>query len=140
MQTFFSAYPGGKPAVGLLLLRFVVGIVLIAGSAIVIDESNPAFLTGTLAFIGILTGISLVLGFLTPLASILAALCSCTMFLQWLPITSLDSQIRTGAALLALVALSLAFLGPGAFSIDSRLFGPREITIPQVKKSRDQNG
>jgi hypothetical protein len=38
----------------------------------------------------------------------------------------------TGAALAQtiIVALSIALLGPGAISLDSRLFGRREIIIP----------
>jgi uncharacterized membrane protein YphA (DoxX/SURF4 family) len=139
MQRFFPTYPGGAPAVGLLLLRSVIGILLIGGgTATVIDENTSTLLTGIAAF-GILTGVSLLLGFLTPPASVLAMLCSCAAFLQWIPVDALASpQVRPADALLAFMALSLGLLGPGAFSIDSRLFGRREIVIPQVKKTQDQ--
>jgi uncharacterized membrane protein YphA (DoxX/SURF4 family) len=136
MQRFFPTYPGGANAAGLLLLRSVIGIVLIGGGiATVIDQTTPTLLTGIAVF-GILTGVSLLLGFLTPVASALAMLCSCAAFLQWIPVDALDSpQVKPAAALLAFMALSLELLGPGAFSIDSWLFGRREIVIPQVKKT-----
>jgi putative oxidoreductase len=140
MQRFFATYPGGTPAVGLLLLRSVIGIVLIGrGVAIVVDENTPTLLTG-IAASGTLTGVSLLLGFLTPMASALAMLCSCAAFLQWIPVDALSSpQVKPAAALLAFMALSLALLGPGAFSIDSRLFGRREIVIPPLTKTKDRS-
>jgi hypothetical protein len=36
----------------------------------------------------------------------------------------------------ALAAAALAFLGPGAFSVDAALFGRREITIPPPAPER----
>jgi uncharacterized membrane protein YphA (DoxX/SURF4 family) len=34
--------------------------------------------------------------------------------------------------LAVMMAISLALLGPGAYSVDARLFGRREITIPRL--------
>ena len=34
---------------------------------------------------------------------------------------------------LAIICIALALLGPGAFSVDARLFGRREIIIPDSK-------
>jgi len=33
-----------------------------------------------------------------------------------------------------ILAAAIALLGPGAFSLDARLFGRREIVIPKDKK------
>ena len=35
-----------------------------------------------------------------------------------------------------LMSISILLLGPGAFSLDARLFGRREIIIPQVSSSK----
>jgi hypothetical protein len=42
--------------------------------------------------------------------------------------------------LLAVVAVAVMLLGPGAFSLDARLFGLREIIIPpaRTRESRDR--
>jgi hypothetical protein len=36
---------------------------------------------------------------------------------------------------LAAISAALVLLGPGAFSIDARLFGRREIIIPEARRS-----
>jgi uncharacterized membrane protein YphA (DoxX/SURF4 family) len=90
-------------------------------------------LTAVLLAAGILltvTGIFLLIGFLTPIFSamgILECLCAATFgtSLLWNLFDSKLVTIQTIAILLA-----LAFLGPGAFSLDARLFGWKEIVIP----------
>jgi len=86
--------------------------------------------------IAVASGVSVLLGFLTPIGSILAALLSGGIALSWFPqwLPELAS-LRQAAALVAVIAAALAFLGPGGFSIDSRLFGRREIVIPQISRS-----
>jgi len=82
------------------------------------------------------SGVSVLLGFLTPLGSLLATLFNVAIALSWLPPQHADLfQTEPAAALVAVIAAALAFLGPGAFSIDSRLFGRRQIVIPQVSRS-----
>jgi uncharacterized membrane protein YphA (DoxX/SURF4 family) len=81
--------------------------------------------------VGIILGIGLVAGLLTPVVSILVAIINgvtCVSgFWESLP----DGKI-TGftTASLTVVSLALAFLGPGALSLDARLYGRREIIIP----------
>jgi hypothetical protein len=41
---------------------------------------------------------------------------------------------RLSAILAAIMAAAIVFLGPGAFSLDARLFGRREIIIPQAPR------
>jgi uncharacterized membrane protein YphA (DoxX/SURF4 family) len=38
------------------------------------------------------------------------------------------------AVCLGVVSISLILLGPGAFSLDARLFGRREIIIPEIPR------
>jgi hypothetical protein len=47
-------------------------------------------------------------------------------------ITGANNHISALAAFnLAAISAALVLLGPGAFSLDARLFGRREITIPE---------
>jgi uncharacterized membrane protein YphA (DoxX/SURF4 family) len=85
------------------------------------------WVAGSLA---IATGISLLIGFLTPIAAMLVSVLATT----WISIgpaanPSLFAS-RPSVAFLAAVALAVVLLGPGAFSLDARLFGLREIIIP----------
>jgi uncharacterized membrane protein YphA (DoxX/SURF4 family) len=36
---------------------------------------------------------------------------------------------------LAVISLAIVLLGPGAFSLDARLFGRREIVIPEASRT-----
>ena len=79
----------------------------------------------------VVSGAGLIVGFLTPLASLLAGLAVLCSSFAWIPGPSLGSL---GAILVALlmiiIAIGIALLGPGAFSVDGHLFGRREIVIP----------
>ena len=47
-----------------------------------------------------------------------------------------NNHISTLAAFnLAAISAALVLLGPGAFSLDARLFGRREIIIPEGRSS-----
>ena len=76
---------------------------------------------------GILAGAFLIAGLITPVACIILIICYVGRGLEH----SLPCQ-PTGAALTQMIigTVSIALLGPGAFSLDARLFGRREIIIP----------
>ncbi|HEX6731189.1 MAG TPA: hypothetical protein VF074_14290 [Pyrinomonadaceae bacterium] len=66
--------------------------------------------------------------------SILVAISGIGIALAWIPLPDqipLDSHL----AIINLIVLSvaIALLGPGAFSLDARMFGRREITIPSSR-------
>jgi uncharacterized membrane protein YphA (DoxX/SURF4 family) len=83
------------------------------------------------------SGAALVAGFLTPAAAAAAGLATLLMAVAGPPPAGAGLLIdRTAAALLIVVALALAMLGPGALSIDARLFGRREIVIPERTRRR----
>lgn len=70
------------------------------------------------------------IGWLTPLACILAGLAGASARL--LP-PNCSLALAESSAFLMLAAamlIAIAILGPGAFSIDARMFGRREIIIP----------
>jgi uncharacterized membrane protein YphA (DoxX/SURF4 family) len=82
------------------------------------------------------SGASLLLGFLTPLAGVVVGVGSASSTLSWLPAPTqnlLDSSLAT--IFMVIMAAAIVFLGPGAFSLDCRLFGRREIFIPPASRS-----
>ncbi len=137
LQKLFSTFPSGPPGLGLLLLRAAVGIVLIAqGASGLVNGTNSTLSTWIPTLMALGSGVSLLSGFMTPVGSLVAALLSAGIALSWLPRDALSVlQSKPAAALVAVMAAALACLGPGAFSIDSRLFGRREIVIPPASRS-----
>jgi len=74
--------------------------------------------------------------FVTPVAGILASLGGVGIVLSWLPPpTSSLLVARPMILLVVTIAIAIVFLGPGAFSLDARLFGRREIIIPRAQRS-----
>ena len=107
-------FPRGAPGVALVLLRFAVAATLWAG---VPEHCRPAPL------VFLLLTMALCLGMLTPLAAVLCA------FLHGAGIAWCE-QAQTLPAIVAVAhASALALLGPGAYSIDCRLFGRRVFVV-----------
>jgi uncharacterized membrane protein YphA (DoxX/SURF4 family) len=131
LQRLFSTFPGRWPGVGLLLLRVVVGVTAgIQGGTFLVNAAAPAVTTRAVAMLAIASGASLVVGFFTPGATALAGL-SLVILAGALPGPAAGLFLdRPGALSLSLVAVALMLLGPGALSIDARLFGRREIIFP----------
>jgi len=84
--------------------------------------------------LAVLSGALLLIGLLTKFACVLVGLSS--VGLLRLPSLSLNT-FDTSQYLFFVVIISAALLllGPGAFSLDSRLFGRREIIIPRNTRS-----
>ncbi len=73
------------------------------------------------------SGLLLLLGLWTPIVGVVAALCE-----LWAAY-SFHRGDPWIYLLLGALAISLALLGPGAYSIDARLFGWKRIEIPDRK-------
>ena len=73
------------------------------------------------------SGVCLLLGFITPIAVALIGLTSLGLAFSTAPYSIQDIEI-------AVLAVVVALLGPGAFSIDARMFGRREILIPVTRR------
>ena len=69
----------------------------------------------------------LLLGFITPVAAVLIGLTSLGLAFWTTPFPIQELEI-------VVLAVVITLLGPGAFSIDARMFGRREILIPVTRR------
>jgi uncharacterized membrane protein YphA (DoxX/SURF4 family) len=81
-------------------------------------------------------GVLLLIGFLTPVVSLTVAFGVMAIAMSWLPAPSQNLfDAKLAGIFAAIMSGALALLGPGAFSLDARLFGRREIIIPNHSRS-----
>ena len=122
MQRLFSTFPGGLPGSGLVLLRAAAAIPLVRqGIAGLLTASPPALVIPQFVAAG--AAVLLLVGLWTPVAGVLMAAAElCLTFSH--PIDPWR-HILLGA-----LGAALAMLGPGAWSVDARLFGRKRIRIP----------
>lgn len=120
-----------------MLLRAAVGIaVLIQGGFYLVDRANAASGAWIAGLLSTAAGAALLVGLLTPIVSVLVGLCALGIGLSLLPPSSpnlFDTKLTTIFAVIMTAAI--VFLGPGAYSLDARLFGRREIIIPPASRS-----
>lgn len=117
---------------GLLLLRAAVGLTATAEGVLYLSgPSDPSSSKWLLSLVLITSGASLAAGFFTPFAGLLVGLCFLGISLSSFPASSWGMHdARMVAFGMIITAIALALLGPGAYSLDGRLFGRREIVIP----------
>jgi len=120
---------------GLLFLRSGLGLAATMEAISLLESAQPANVAvWVLGLAAIASGALLLVGLLTPGAGAVAGACSLLLCFPSVPgAPSLDVA---RAALVATDAAAILLLGPGAFSIDARLFGRREIIIPHSSSSR----
>jgi uncharacterized membrane protein YphA (DoxX/SURF4 family) len=131
----FSTFPDGLPGGGLLLLRAALGIALmVQGAAYIVDWHLLGFVTLAVALLIGASGGLLLAGYLTPLASILAGLFCLGSGFSWFQAPALELfDAKLTAAFATVISAALLCMGPGAFSVDARLFGRREIIIADTR-------
>jgi uncharacterized membrane protein YphA (DoxX/SURF4 family) len=137
LHRLFSAFPAGLPGVGLLLLRVAVGATLVVQAiACLISPERVTVLLSVTSALLLISGLFILIGFLTPILSPIAGLECLGIALSWFP-SQLWSLFDSKLAIAQLIAVSIAIalLGPGAFSLDARLFGWKEIVIPPASRT-----
>lgn len=122
MQRLFTMFPAGLPGLALVLLR--IGV---TGSLWGPTLGNGLQNVTPLLGLGIIS-VLLLAGFATPLAASVAAVIQLITILDRAPAgVMVPTEVLTHA-IHGTSALALALLGPGAFSIDARLFGRKILT------------
>jgi hypothetical protein len=121
LQRLFSTFANGLPGKGHLLQRLVTASALLFFAALHLNDSSElALLIPYLLAAG--AGILLLLGLWTPVIGAIIFVLEVWIIL-----------LRTGdvlvPVLLATFGGTLAIIGPGAWSIDARLFGRKHFTI-----------
>jgi putative oxidoreductase len=119
LQRLFSTFANGWPGRGLLLLRVALFTYLIydvaAIKAVARFQDVPRFLaTGA--------GVLVLLGLWTPVSAAVVAILEI-----WVTVASVSDFWLS--VLVATIAAGLVMLGPGAWSLDARLFGRKRISI-----------
>jgi uncharacterized membrane protein YphA (DoxX/SURF4 family) len=110
----------------------VVGVsAAFQGGAFLANTDDPTVAMWIVGGLCIVSGAALLIGFLTPGAAAIAALALVVIAVRWLEARPAGPLLdRAGALSVAAVAVALMLLGPGALSLDARLFGRREIVFP----------
>ena len=119
-------FPAGSAGISLVLLRCVVGVTAAVHASVGWPMGSAFVVKGT----AVLVGLCLCLGLLTPYC----AAVSCVLEVALL--FSTRDPIRFQLGMAALTAAATVGLGPGAYSMDSRLFGRKVIEIPAGRNSR----
>jgi putative oxidoreductase len=120
VQRLFSTFPSGWPGWGLLLLRCQAGLTLIHLGWFGRVPSSPV--PGLVACAAIGAGLLLLAGLWTPVAGSLGVAGTLGMAV------SIPDALAVHL-LLGVVCGALVMLGPGAWSIDARLFGRTRLEI-----------
>ena len=121
LRRLFSTFADGWPGVGLLCLRLVAGAALIEQGLVGLRAGVPSHPVPLDVF-AIANGLLLLAGLWTPITGSLAAV------LALLNIVAEPGNWQADV-LLATIAIALALVGPGAWSIDARLFGWKRIDV-----------
>ena len=131
LQRAFSGFPTGYPGLALLLLRLVAGGAASSQAWLQVTANNGALNSSVaVALLAFVTGLALIIGFMTPLASVLLSAGGLLLMVNS-SITGHLLLFESGMARLEFIAMSAALisLGPGALSVDARLYGRREIEV-----------
>src|SRR5260370_28989264 len=125
LRRLFSTFARGWRGAGLLLMRLVVGLALVIRR---INElqSGPPIGVAIIHVLAIAVGILLLAGLWTPIAGALL-----TIIEIWSALS--HPHDPWSYILLGTLGAALAMLGPGAWSVDARLFGWKRIDIRDPK-------
>jgi putative oxidoreductase len=126
----FSTFARGWSGAGLLLMRLVAGITLVS-RGIVGLQGEPQLERAITHVLSTGAGIFLLAGLWTPIAGVLAAAIELWHTFSWH--TSSHPGDPLTHIMLATLAIALALIGPGAWSVDARLFGWKRIDIRKRK-------
>ena len=120
LQRLYSTFADGWPGAALLLQRVVVAVIIVRSSCIVLTD--PHIYPVLPHIVAACAAMLFLVGLWTPFAGTLIAVVE-----LWAAMTS-GSDLWL-SILLATTGAASAMLGPGAFSLDARLFGRRHLDL-----------
>jgi putative oxidoreductase len=123
VQRLFSNFANGWAGRGLLFQRALTAAVLVHSAVSRLAEASWSAAFPELIAAGL--GIFILLGLWTPVVGTLVGLTEVWTFFSrptgpWIPL------------ILAILGVTLAMIGPGAWSVDARLFGRKHIEAPKL--------
>jgi putative oxidoreductase len=118
VQRLFSTFPNAWPGFGLLVLRLATGVSLV-GVAFG-EGTHGGFLSLVLRCMALALAVLLALGFGTPFAAAAEAAIQVGIMVS-------DHEYSSSATVAAALGVGLAVLGPGAWSLDARIFGRKRL-------------
>src|SRR6185369_15251864 len=120
-------FPQGGPGIGLLLLRLAAAGIFALNLTHQFNFASNVLRWLIIILISVLS-LGLLLGFLTPFVTVIACLAAlANLFLA-------NEPADVVSILRILIPAALFFLGPGAYSVDARLFGLRVTVVPPRKE------
>lgn len=131
---FLTDFPGGVSGIGLLLIRVVLGVnVLVQATP---QLSGAHALPATAWTIVLISGAFLVVGLRTRLFALISGVGLAVIFVRAAGVSVSDPLGKFLPWVLEeTLSIGMFLLGPGAFSVDARLFGRKEIVLS--RRSRD---
>jgi hypothetical protein len=131
LRRLYSTFARGWPAAGLLIMRVVAASALASAALVSLRGESTSASHVALAVLAVAAGALLLAGLWTPATGAVVMLLGFS-----------NAAIRTGDPwahiLLGTLGAALALLGPGAWSVDARLFGWKRIDIQDPKSSRSK--
>jgi putative oxidoreductase len=123
LQRLFSTFANGWPGIGLLLQRLLTATALLCHGIGRLTEPYP-FASVFPNVIAAGAGMLILVGLWTPVVGTVVAIAE-----LWIVCSHIDDPGIP--IMLATLGASLAMIGPGAWSVDARLFGRKHIEIPE---------
>ena len=128
MRRLFSTFAHGWPGIGLILLRVAAGGAL-ATRGLLAFPNTASVGSELFQLVVAAIGLLLIIGLWTPAAA------AFMVILELWRMVSRRGDLAVDI-LLCNIALAIALLGPGAWSVDARLFGWKRIEIDTQKNKR----